>query len=80
MEFDDDVKISINLNKLVVNLIGCEPGEKVEAFVAVEKFDDDHFIVMATKNGIVKKTVLSAYGKPRKGGIYMQLIFEKMTN
>ena len=45
-------------------------GEKVEAFVSVKEFDDNHFIVMATRNGLVKKTVLSAYSKPRKGGIY----------
>ena len=48
--------------RAVVNLIGCEPGEQVKAFVSVKEFDDDHYIVMATKNGIVKKTVLSAYG------------------
>ncbi len=56
--------------RAVVNLIGCEPGEKVEAFVSVHEFTDDHYIVMATRKGTVKKTVLSAYGKPRKGGIY----------
>ena len=56
--------------RAIVNLIGCEPGEKVEAFVSVKEFDDNHFIVMATRNGLVKKTVLSAYSKPRKGGIY----------
>ena len=56
--------------RAIVNLIGCEPNEKVEAFVSVKDFDDKHYIVMATQKGIVKKTVLSAYGKPRKGGIY----------
>ena len=56
--------------RAIVNLIGCEPDEKVEAFVSVKEFDDDHYIVMATEKGIVKKTVLSAYGNPRKGGIY----------
>ena len=56
--------------RAIVNLIGCEPNEKVEAFVSVKEFDDSHYIVMATQKGIVKKTVLSAYGKPRKGGIY----------
>ena len=56
--------------RAIVNLIGCEPGEKVEAFVSVKEFDDNHFIAMSTRNGIVKKTVLSAYSKPRKGGIY----------
>jgi len=73
--------------RAIVNLIGCEPGEKVEAFVSVKDFDDDHYIVMATQKGIVKKTVLSAYGKPRKGGIYAieiregdKLIEARITN
>mgnify|MGYP001441745902 FL=1 len=73
--------------RAIVNLIGCEPGEKVEAFVSVKNFDDDHYIVMATQKGIVKKTVLSAYGKPRKGGIYAieiregdKLIEARITN
>ena len=73
--------------RAVVNLIGCEPGEKVKAFVSVKEFDSDHYIVMATKNGIVKKTVLSAYGNPRKGGIYAiqiregdELIEARITN
>ena len=65
--------------RAVVNLIGCEPGEKVEAFVAVEKFDDNHFIVMATKNGIVKRQFYLHMENPEKV-VYMQLIFEKMTN
>ena len=56
--------------RAIVNLIGCEPGEKVEAFVSVKDFSDNQYIVMATQKGIVKKTVLSAYSKPRKGGIY----------
>ncbi len=73
--------------RAVVNLIGCEPGEQVKAFVSVKEFDDDHYIVMSTKNGIVKKTVLSAYGNPRKGGIYAieiregdELIEARITN
>ena len=56
--------------RAIVNLICCNPEERVEAFVSVKEFDDDHYIVMATRNGVIKKTVLSAYGKPRKGGIY----------
>ena len=63
--------------RAIVNLIGCDPAEKVEAFVSVSEFDDNHFIVMATKNGVIKKTVLSAYGKPRKGGIYAIEIRDK---
>ena len=56
--------------RAIVNLIGCNPEERVEAFVSVKEFEDDHYIVMATRNGVIKKTVLSAYGMPRKGGIY----------
>ena len=73
--------------RAIVNLIGCNPAEKVEAFVSVNEFDDKHFIVMATKKGIIKKTVLSAYGNPRKGGIYAieirkedKLIEARITN
>ena len=73
--------------RAIVNLIGCASGEKVEAFVSVKEFDDDHYIALATRNGIVKKTVLSAYGKPRKGGIYAieirdgdKLIEARITN
>jgi len=73
--------------RAIVNLIGCETDEHVKAFVSVKEFDDDHFIVMATEKGIVKKTILSAYGHPRKGGIYAieirkgdQLIEARITN
>ena len=73
--------------RAIVNLIGCEPGERVEAFVSVKEFDDSHYIVMATRKGAIKKTVLSAYGNPRKGGIYAidirdgdKLIEARITN
>jgi len=73
--------------RAIVNLLGTEPGEKVKAFVSVKTFDEDRFIVMATKKGKIKKTKLSAYGKPRKGGIYAidireedELIEAKITN
>ncbi len=56
--------------RAIVNLIDCNPGEKVEAFVSVNNFDDQRFIVMSTQNGLVKKTKLLAYSNPRKGGIY----------
>ena len=56
--------------RAIVNLIGCEPDEKVSAFISVKEFNDDHFVVMATEKGIVKKTKLSAYSNPRKKGIY----------
>ena len=56
--------------RAIVNLINCEPGEKVQAFVSVKEFNETDNIVMATKNGIIKKSALSLYSKPRKNGIY----------
>ena len=58
--------------RAIVNLIGCEADEKVSAFIGVKQnqFHEDHFVVMATEKGIVKKTKLSAYSNPRKKGIY----------
>ncbi len=60
----------LSRGRAVVNLIGTEPGEKVNAFVSVKDFPEDQYIIMATRKGLVKRTALSAYGKPRKGGIY----------
>lgn len=56
--------------RAIINLVECEPGERVEAFVTVKEFDEKRFIIMGTEKGIVKKTKLSAYGNPRKAGIY----------
>ncbi len=56
--------------RAVVNLIGCNSGDKIKAFVAVKEFNNTDFIAMATKNGLIKRTALSQYSKPRKGGIY----------
>jgi len=55
--------------RAIVNLLHIQKGEKIAAFVNVKEFDNKHFLIMATKNGLVKKTVLSAYGNPRRGGI-----------
>ncbi len=53
----------------IVNLIAKQKDENVAAFVTVKEFDDEHFILMVTSKGVVKKTVLSAYGNPRSTGI-----------
>ncbi|HEX9974439.1 MAG TPA: DNA gyrase subunit A [bacterium] len=55
--------------RAIVNLINIEKDENIASIVNVRQFDDDHYVMMATKKGIVKKTVLSAFGNPRKGGI-----------
>lgn len=56
--------------KAVVNLLQLGPEEKLTAFVAVEEGEEDKkYLVMATQSGIIKKTLLSAYGNLRAGGI-----------
>lgn len=55
--------------KSILNLIEKDANEEITAFVNVKEFRDDQFLVMATKKGTIKKTILSAYGNVRKGGI-----------
>lgn len=55
--------------KAIINLIEIEPGDKISAIIPVREFDDEHYLITATRKGIVKKTVLSAYARPRRGGI-----------
>jgi len=53
----------------IVNLIEMDREDRVQTVVAVREFDDQHFLVMGTRAGLIKKTVLSAYGNPRRSGI-----------
>ena len=55
--------------KAIANLVQMEGGEKIAAMLAVQEFDEQHFIVMGTRKGTVKKTELSAFSNPRAGGI-----------
>ncbi len=55
--------------KALVNLLALAGSEKVTATLPVKEYREDQFVVMATKNGLVKKTELSAYSNPRQGGI-----------
>jgi len=56
--------------RAVVNLLNLEEGEQITDCRAVKDFDlPDHFLVMATANGLVKKTPLKAYSRPLKSGI-----------
>ncbi|OGW66629.1 MAG: DNA gyrase subunit A [Nitrospirae bacterium RIFCSPLOWO2_02_FULL_62_14] len=55
--------------KALVNLLTLKDDEKVTATLPVKEFREDQFVIMATKQGIIKKTELSAYGNPRAGGI-----------
>ncbi len=53
----------------ILNILQKEKEESITAFVAVKEFSDDKYLIMATEQGTVKKTTLSAYGNVRKGGI-----------
>jgi DNA gyrase subunit A len=55
--------------KSIANLVSMEEGEKIAAMLAVKEFEDDKFIVMGTRLGVVKKTALSSFSNPRAGGI-----------
>ncbi len=56
--------------KAIINLLPrLEEGEKIATAIPIHEFDDEHYLVFATKKGIVKKTVLSAYGNIRVTGI-----------
>jgi len=63
--------------KPIVNM--CEMGrdERVTGFVRVRSFEEQKFVVMATKQGTVKKTSLDAFSNPRKAGVVAMTINEK---
>ncbi len=63
--------------KPIVNMLDVGEEEKIAAFLPVREFDDKHFVVMASQNGVIKKTVLSAFSNPRRGGINAMNIPEK---
>ena len=73
--------------KAMVNVLEMSPDEKISACFAVREFDDQHFIILVTANGTIKKTVLSSYGKRGQGGIIAisldgtdRLVSVKMTD
>ncbi len=53
----------------IVNLIPIEPDEKITAGIHISQFEEGKYLLMATKNGVVKKTPLIQYGSLRKGGL-----------
>ena len=52
----------------IVNLLDLSQGEKVTSFISVEEFSEDMFLTMVTKQGVVKKTLLTEYEYQRRGG------------
>jgi DNA gyrase subunit A len=56
--------------RAIINLIGCGTDDKVKAFVSVKEFTEEQEVIMCTKKGLIKRSKLMLYSKPRKGGIY----------
>ena len=59
----------MSLGKAIVNLLNFEAGEKLTTVLPVQEFEPGYHILMATRNGLVKKTDLMAFSRPRVGGI-----------
>ena len=59
----------MSLGKAIVNLLDLETGEKLTAVLAVPEFEPGYHVLMATEKGLVKKTDLMAFSRPRAGGI-----------
>ena len=53
----------------IVNLLQLQPGEKISAMVQMKEFEEDKYLIMATKKGTIKKTPIMAYTNIRKSGI-----------
>ena len=53
----------------IVNLLNLEAGEKVSAVIPIQNFAEGKYLLMATKNGLIKKTALTEYNTTRKNGL-----------
>ena len=60
----------VSRGKPIVNLLPLEKDERVNAVLPVREYSDDLFVFFATRRGIVKKTPLSEYSRPRANGIW----------
>ena len=53
----------------IINLLHLQPGEKISSVIPIKEWNDDAYLVMATKNGVIKKTPMSDYNNIRKTGL-----------
>lgn len=53
----------------IVNLLNLDSGEKIAYMIKVKEFDEDNYLVMVTRNGLIKRTKLDAYKNVRKNGL-----------
>ncbi len=69
MAYDIPEKRRSAKGRAIVNFLHLGQEERVQTVLAIDKFEDGRFLLMATKKGMVKKTSLAAYSRPQKGGI-----------
>ncbi len=62
--------------RAITNLLPLEEGETITNMLRVKEFDAERFVVFATRRGVVKKTSLEAFSRPKKGGIWAILLDE----
>src|SRR5262249_34033212 len=55
--------------RAIANVLSLKEEEKITSVIPVRRFDAEHNLLMATRNGIVKKTPLTDYSRPKQGGI-----------
>ena len=53
----------------IVNLLSLDPGEKISAVIPINNFSEGKYLLMGTKNGLIKKTALTEYNSARKTGL-----------
>ena len=53
----------------IVNLLSLDAGEKISAIIPISNFEDGKYLLMATRNGLIKKTALQEYNSTRKTGL-----------
>ena len=53
----------------IVNLLSLDPGEKISAVIPIQNFADGKYLLMGTKNGLIKKTALTEYNSSKKTGL-----------
>jgi DNA gyrase subunit A len=57
------------VGRAIANVLSLKPEEKITSVIPVRRFDADRYLLMATRRGVVKKTALEDYSRPKQGGI-----------
>jgi DNA gyrase subunit A len=67
--YDIPLMSRTSAGRSIANVLSLKPEEKITSVIPVRQFDADHHLLMATRRGLVKKTALEKYSRPKSGGI-----------